>query len=54
VKATLAVGLVTTVYEVVMLRAYPILADKDIISGCMEITPNDHLGLRDFDARRVY
>jgi hypothetical protein len=54
VKTTLAIGIITTVYELAMMRAYPILADHEIISGAMEITPDDDLGLRDFDARQVY
>jgi hypothetical protein len=54
VQTTLALGLITTVYELAMMRAYPILADHDIITGCMELTPDPNLGLRDFDARRVY
>jgi hypothetical protein len=54
VKATLAIGLLTSVFELGILRVFPILADKGIIPGMTAIDPDEDLGQRDFDARQVY
>jgi hypothetical protein len=54
VKATLAVGLLTTVFELGLQRSFPVLADHDLLAGNMAIDPDDNLGLRDYSARQVY
>jgi hypothetical protein len=54
VAATLAVGILTNLYELATMRAFTVLADRGIIAGVMEIDPDDDLGRRDFDARQVY
>ena len=54
VKLTLGIGIVTSAYELLSLRFYPILADNDVINGAMEIDPDPDLGLRDFSARQIY
>jgi hypothetical protein len=54
VKTTIAVGLISSVFELVILRAYPVLADNDIVAGFTAIDPDDDLGLRVFSAREVY
>jgi hypothetical protein len=54
VKATLAIGLVSSVFELGLLRSYPVLADNGILDGNALIDPDDDLGLRDFSARQVY
>jgi hypothetical protein len=54
VKTTLAIGLATSLFELCLLRTYPPLADRDIVTGNMAIDPDDDLGLRDFSARQVY
>jgi hypothetical protein len=54
VKATLAIGLLTSIFELGLLRTFPILADNGIIPGMTAIDPDEDLGERDFDARQVY
>ena len=54
VKATITIGILGSAFELVILRTYTILADHDLVSGSMELDPDDDLGLRDFDARQVY
>ena len=54
VKATLAIGIATSVFELGLLRLYPILTDRGIVAGMLEINPDDDLGARDFSAREVY
>jgi hypothetical protein len=54
VKAAIAVGILTSGYELAMLRAFPVLTDHGVFQGYVEIDPDDDLGLRDFSARQVY
>jgi hypothetical protein len=54
VKATLAIGLLTSVFELGLQRSFPVLADDDLVAGNMAIDPEDDLGLRDFSTRQVY
>jgi hypothetical protein len=53
-KATIGIGILTSAFELMTLRAYPVLADNGIINGAMEINPDEDLGLRDFSTRQVY
>jgi hypothetical protein len=54
VKTTIGIGVLTTVFELAMLRAFPVLADEGIITGVMEIDPYDDMGLLDYSVRQVY
>jgi hypothetical protein len=54
VKATIAVGILSSVFELAILRTYTYLADNEIVAGSAELDPDDDLGLRDFSARQVY
>jgi hypothetical protein len=54
VRTTVAIGLLTSIFELGLLRTYPVLADREIVAGNMAIDPDDDLGLRDFSARQVY
>ena len=54
VQVTLAIGMVSSIFELGLLRVYPILADNKIVNRSTDIFPDDNLGLRNFSARTVY
>ncbi len=54
VKATIAVGILSSAFELVILRTYTVLADNELVAGSMELDPDDDVGLRGFSARQVY